>query len=313
MRCDRIQRAWPLLAIFAAGCVTQPQPPAPLPAPEAAKNSCGTAPTFAEGGERATLWVRKSAEFRAATESTYRAALGALEKGLADPAWNAEPTQTGDVSNFLPAIVMDIDETVLDNSEPQAEMLIDGTCFEEFPAVWDAWVAKRSAPAVPGAAEFIRAARAMRDSRGRAVRIFFVTNRECVRRAGNDDACPQQDDTADNLRSLGINARSLYDDLMLKGERPEWESEKLSRRRAIARDHRIVLNIGDDLADFLPDVRRATPIAREHARCAVDSRWGRQWFVLPNPMYGSWLVALGQDFRSALEAEPQIRQDCQDH
>ena len=78
------------------------------------------------------------------------------------------------------------------------------------------------------------------------------------------------------------------------------------------RDHRIVLNIGDDLADFLPDVRRATPLAREQARCAADSRWGRQWFLLPNPMYGSWLVALGQDFGSALEAEPQVKQDCQD-
>ena len=311
MRCDRFRRAWPLLAILAAGCATQPEPPASLPAPAATENGCGTAPTFADGGERATLWVRTSAEFRAASESTYRAALGALEKGLADPAWTAEPTQTGDVSDFLPAVVMDIDETVLDNSEPQAEMLIDGTCFEEFPAVWDAWVAKRSAPAVPGAAEFIRAARAMRDSGGRAVRIFFVTNRECVRRAGNDDACPQQEDTADNLRSLGINARSLYDDLMLKGERPEWESEKLSRRQAIARDHRIVLNIGDDLADFLPDVRRATPLAREQARCAADSRWGRQWFVLPNPMYGSWLVALGPDFGSALTAEPQGQAVCE--
>ena len=92
---------------------------------------------------------------------------------------------------------------------------------------------------------------------------------------------------------------------MLKGERPEWESEKLSRRRAIARDHRIVLNIGDDLADFLPDVRRATPLAREQARCAADSRWGRQWFVLPNPMYGSWLVALGQDFDRPSRPNPR--------
>ena len=311
MRCDRFQRAWPLLAILATSCATQPQPTASLPAPAAPENRCGTALTFAAGGERATLWVRRSAEFRAASESTYRAALAALEKGLADPTWTAEPTQTGDVSGFLPAIVMDIDETVLDNSEPQAEMLIDGTCFEEFAAVWDAWVAKRSAPAVPGAAEFIRAARAMRDFRGRVVRIFFVTNRECVRRAFNSDACPQQEDTADNLRSLGINAPLLYDDIMLKGERPEWESEKLSRRQAIARDHRIVLNIGDDLADFLPDVRRATPLARELARCAADSRWGRQWFLLPNPMYGSWLVALGPDFASALTAEAVEQTACE--
>jgi len=304
--------AWLIFAVLCTGCATQPKLPEPAPAPAPGRNGCGTAQTFAEGGERATLWVRTSAEFRAASEATYRAALAALEKGLADPAWTAEPTQADELSALPPAVVMDIDETVLDNSEPQARMLLDGTCFEQFPVVWDAWVANRSAPAVPGAAEFIRAARAMKDSRGRPVRVFFITNRECVSRAGSKDACPQHADSAANLRLLGLDAPSLDEDLMLKGERPEWESEKLSRRRVVARGHRIVLNIGDDLADFLPDVRRATPLARERARCAAEARWGRQWFVLPNPMYGSWLVALGPDFEPALAAEPQVKQGCQD-
>ncbi len=175
--------------------------------------------------------------------------------GLADPAWTAEPSQAGDLSALPPAVVMDIDETVLDNSEPQAEMMLKGTCFDEFPATWDAWLAKRSAPAVPGAAEFIRAARSMKDPSGRPVRVFFITNRECARRAGNESACPQQDDTAANLAALGLGSPTLADDLMLKGEQPEWESEKLARREAVAAGHRIVLNVGDDLADFLPDVQ----------------------------------------------------------
>ena len=98
---------------------------------------------------------------------------------------------------------------------------------------------------------------------------------------------------------------------MMKGERTDWDSEKLARRRCDRADFRIVLNIGDDLADFLPDVRRATPLAREQARCAADSRWGRQWFLLPNPMYGSWLVALGPDFTSALTAEPVEQTACE--
>ena len=98
MRRNRPQRAWPLLALLAAGCATQPQPPASPPSPAAAGDNCEAAPTFAAGGERATLWVRRSAEFRAASESTYRAALAALEKGLADTAWTAEPTQAGDMS-----------------------------------------------------------------------------------------------------------------------------------------------------------------------------------------------------------------------
>ena len=191
-------------------------------------------------------------------------------------------------------------------------MLLDGICLEEFPAAWDAWVAERSAPAVPGAAEFIRAARAMTDSSG-AGRPRFLSSpiANATRREGDDSACPQEDDTLANLRSLGLDSPTLAEDLMLKGERDRTgPARNSSRRRVIAPDFRIVLNIGDDLADFLPDVRRATPLAREQARCAADSRWGRQWFLLPNPMYGSWLVALGPDFESALAAEPQVKQDC---
>jgi len=297
------------LCIFAvavaAGCVTQPPP-----APDAARSRCGTAPIFAEGAERSTLWIRHSAEFRAASETIYRAAEAALAQGLADPGRSAEPAQTGDFSLLPPAVVMDIDETVLDNAAVQVRMLLDETCFAEFAAVWDAWVAERAAPAVPGAAEFVRAARKMTDARGRPVRIFFITNRECSRRAGDDSACPQQDDTAANLRALGLDAAALADDLMLKGERPDWAGEKLSRRVEVAKSYRIVLNVGDDLADFLPGVRRQGVPERERARCAHDARWGRQWFMIPNPMYGSWLVALGPDAGAALAAAPPVLQDC---
>lgn len=296
-----------LAVAVAAGCVTQPPP---ATSPDAARSRCGAAPIFAEGAERSTLWIRHSAEFRAASETIYRAAEAALAQGLADPGWSAEPAQTGDFSLLPPAVVMDIDETVLDNSAPQARMLLDETCFAEFAAVWDAWVAQRAAPAVPGAAEFIRAARGMKDARGRPVRIFFITNRECSRRANDNSACPQQDDTAANLRTLGLDAPALADDLMLKGERPDWVGEKLSRRVEVAKSYRIMLNVGDDLADFLPGVRRQGVPERERARCAHDARWGRQWFMIPNPMYGSWLVALGSSAEAALAAAPPVLQDC---
>jgi acid phosphatase len=276
----------------------------------AAPGRCGDAPAFAAGGERATLWARNSSEYRAVSEGIYVAAREALAAGLADGTWTAEPSQAGDVAALPPAVVMDIDETVLDNSGPQAELMVNGTCFAGVPATWDAWLAKRSAPAVPGAAEFIRAARAMTDPSGRPVRVFFITNRECAPRAGSAASCPQQDDTLANLESLGLGAPTLTDDLMLKGERPEWESEKLVRRQAVAGGYRIVLNVGDDLADFLPDVRHATVAGRDAARCAREDWWGRRWFLLPNPMYGSWLVAHGQDLDAARAAEPAVFGDC---
>ncbi|MEX2149086.1 MAG: HAD family acid phosphatase [Steroidobacteraceae bacterium] len=304
-----ITRGLTLLGALAlAACALAP--PQPTPQVAAAAGRCGPAPAFAAGGERATLWLRHSAEFRAASETLYRAAEAALRAGLADPAWTAEPAQMGDMSKLPPAVVMDIDETVLDNSAPQARMILEETCFEEFEAVWDAWVAERAAPAVPGAAAFIRAARAMNDPEGRPVRLFFVTNRECTARPGNDSACPQQDDTAANLERLGLGAPALADDLMIKGERADWVSEKLSRRLEIAKSHRIVLNVGDDFGDFLPDVRRQTAAERERARCVHRERWGRQWFMIPNPMYGSWLVTLGPDPAVALAADPPVAANC---
>ncbi len=267
---------------------------------QAAEPGCGADRPFAEGGERATLWIRTSAEFRSSAEGIYRSALQGLQRGLADADWSAEPTQTGDFSRLPPAVVMDIDETVLDNGAPQARMLLKGSCPGEFDALWDAWLAERAAPAVPGAAAFIRAARELKDSLGRRVRVFLITNRECHARAGVVSACPQQDDTLANLRALGLDAATLDDDLMLKNERPEWVSEKLPRRQRVAREYRIVINVGDDLADFIPEVRSQSLAERELSRCRHHDWWGARWFMIPNPMYGSWQRVLGPDPDAAL-------------
>jgi acid phosphatase len=287
-----------VMAVAAAGCASQPREAA-VPA-----SRCSPARPFAEGGERATLWVRHSAEFRVASEIIYRAAAVALAENLVDPAVSAEPTQRQDFSDLPPAVVMDIDDTVLDNSAPQARMILQFTCPAEFDAAWDEWVAQRAAPAVPGAADFIRAARAMKDTAGRPVRVFLITNRECSARAGSQAACPQQEDTLANLRSLGLDAPTLAEDLMLKGERAEWPSEKESRRQEVARAYRIVLNVGDDFGDFLPGVRRQSVVERERARCAHRDWWGTRWFLVPNPMYGSWQAALGPDLEAALALPP---------
>jgi 5'-nucleotidase (lipoprotein e(P4) family) len=294
------------IAALAAACASAPgQPVAKAKAPP-----CPSGPTFASGADRATLWVRNSSEFRASTETIYRAALGSLKQALDDPSWTAEPSQSGDLSTLAPVVVMDVDETVLDNSGYEARLLLQGTCYEAFPATWDAWIAERNAPAVSGVVEFIQSARALKDPEGRAVRVFFVTNRECEKRPGNANPCPQKADTAANLRVLGLGTDSLDDELLVRGERPEWDGEKLSRRQDIARTHRIVLNIGDDLADFLPEVRRQSVAERDLARCARDAFWGRRWFLLPNPIYGSWLVASGPDLTEALAAEPGVLQTC---
>lgn len=295
-----------LVAALAAACAGAPA----KPASDAKASPCPSGPTFASGADRATLWMRNASEYRASASTIYRAALESLKRGLADPAWTAEPSQTGDVSALPPAVVMDLDETVLDNSGYEARLLLQGTCFEAFPATWDAWVAERGAPAVPGAVEFVKAARALTDPAGRPVRVYFITNRECGKRPGSDDACPQKADTAANLAALGLATANLDEELMLRGEQPGWEGEKLPRRASVAGSHRVLLNIGDDLADFVPDVRRQSVADRDRARCARDDWWGTRWFLLPNPVYGSWLVATGGDLTQALAAEPSVFQAC---
>ena len=293
-----------IVAVLAAACATLPDHSA------AAKPSpCPSGPTFASGADRATLWMRNSSEYRAMAETTFRAALVSLKEGLADPSWTAEPSQSGDFSVLPPAVVMDIDESVLDNSESEVRLLLQGTCFEAFPASWDAWVAERKAPAVPGAVEFIQSARMLKDPAGRAVRVFFVTNRECgsapratlpVRRKWTRRrTC---------VRSASARMRSRTNFWSAASARTG--GEKLSRRQEIARGYRIVLNIGDDLADFLPEVRRQSVALRDLARCARDDFWGRRWFMLPNPVYGSWLVATGPDLTKSLAAEPDVLQTC---
>lgn len=293
-----------LAGAMAAACANAP----PKSATEAKASPCPNGPTFNSGADRAALWVRNSSEYRATTETIYRGALEALKRGLADPAWTAEPSQAGDLSALPPAVVMDVDETVLDNAESEVQLLLQGTCFEAFPESWDAWVAERRAPAVPGAVEFVKAARALADPAGRPVRVFFITNRECGKRPGSDDACPQEADTAANLAALGLPTAD--DELLVRGERPGWDGEKLSRRAQVAAANRIVLNVGDDLADFLPDVRRERVAERDRARCAYDGWWGTRWFALPNPVYGSWLVANGNDLTRALAADPAVFQAC---
>ena len=79
-------------------------------------------------------------------------------------------------------------------------------------------------------------------------------------------------------------------DAAITRERPEWASDKTTRREHVAKEFRVLLLVGDDLGDFLPS--RGT-VAERDARVAPYAEWwGTKWIALPNPMYGSWMSAL---------------------
>ncbi len=269
-----------LLALLAAlACATAPARDAPPPA-------VAEHPLL-----QSTLWVQTSAEYRALAEQTFASAEAAMERALADSGWTAALEQTGDYAALPPAVIVDVDETMIDNSPFESRLILSGESFD--PAAYTAWIDEAAAPAVPGALEFARAAEA------RGVTIFYVTNR---------DAPGQAEGTRRNLERLGFPMPADRDVLLLRGERPEWTSDKSSRRAHVAANHRVLLLIGDDFNDFvlarLP-LEERDALVRRHA-----DRWGESWFVLPNPMYGSWEAAAvgpGEDLSDDDELDRKLQ------
>jgi acid phosphatase len=86
---------------------------------------------------------------------------------------------------------------------------------------------------------------------------------------------------------------------LTRGERPDWNSDKESRRRLIAQNYRVIMLVGDDLSDFISEYR--TPPLTRISEAAKYGHWGSKWFMLPNPMYGSWETSL-YDFDAKLNA-----------
>lgn len=103
------------------------------------------------------LWMQTSAEYQAVTRQTYAAGKAALEKALADPRWTAAleqvPDITGNYDKYPPAVILDLDETVLDNSPIQARNVVKQQGFTD--AAWQAWVKEQKAGVIAGAHEFL--------------------------------------------------------------------------------------------------------------------------------------------------------------
>jgi acid phosphatase len=229
-------------------------------------------------GLNATAWVLTSAEYRASALQAWRSARLSLERALKDKRWTAALEQSGGARRLPPAIIADIDETVLDNSPAQARFLLEGN-GRYSPQQWEQWTAESRAEPVPGAREFLAGAAS------RGVTVFYISNRgpkeaEATRRNLLEKGFPFRETTAGDLG----------DALLLRGERPEWDSDKSSRRAAVAARYRVVMLCGDDLNDFFP--ARLKPEERREKARAYDAWWGERWIILPNPMYGSWEDAL---------------------
>ena len=128
--------------------------------------------------------------------------------------------------------------------------------------------------------------------RDKNVRVIFISNRESRKGEAPGLGYSQEAGTIKNLAKVGV-AGVLPEDILLLGEEDGWTSEKRSRREYISKKYRIVMLFGDDLGDFLADVKsNITPQERDRLVSENKNNWGKKWFMLPNPIYGSWINIL---------------------
>jgi len=227
----------------------------------------------------AELWMQRSVEYKANSLAVYALGKIQLDKALADKSWTAVTEQTGNYQDLPPAVVLDLDETAMDNSAYQAGLVTTNGEFS--PKTWDAWVKAEKATAVPGAVEFTQYA----ESKG--VKVFYVTNR-------NAD---QEEPTRRNAQALGFPMGGNVDTFLMSKEKPDWGSAKGTRRAYIAKDYRIVLLFGDNFGDF-SDAYNGGEADRLKAFEAAKEHFGRDWLMLANPGYGSFESApFGHNFK----------------
>lgn len=223
----------------------------------------------------ATLWYQRGLERDLVYRTVYRAAAQRLDAALADPTWDALPKsdRVVDARGLAPAIIVDVDETVLDNSPSQARLIRAGKDFE--PTGWDEWVAERKAKPLAGAVEFLN------DAAKRGVTVFYITNRKA----------PAAQATYENLRDAGFPiadaSQMLGAGTVVEGCTTASTSDKSCRRQLVGRTHRVLMQFGDQTGDFV-----AAPSNTQDARTAAFAPYadwiGERWFFLPNPTYGTW-------------------------
>jgi len=231
-----------------AGCAVAP---APVVTPPPATVTTTPAPEMSA----ALHWVRDSAEYRAILHQTFRAAtarIGELAQGHQPFTW---------------AVAIDGDDTILDNSTYWKEREAQGLGFDR--SSWYAWVARKAAPALPGSVEFLEAVR------GLGGKIVVVTNRDAVLCLATEDNLTAQRVPFDAVLCRPANGPS--------DKEPRWRAVEQGSAAKYLPPLDILLWVGDSIGDFpgaTQDLRDASP--------AYFERFGDRWFMLPNPVYGSW-------------------------
>jgi 5'-nucleotidase (lipoprotein e(P4) family) len=212
------------------------------------------------------LWVQTSAEYRELCYQAYNAAAMEVDRAIARHKTGDKPL----------AIVLDCDETVLDNSAAQGGYLDTDNAYSD--KTWDTWVTQARAEAMPGAAEYLQGVAK------KGVEIFYVTNRA---------AATEYEGTAKNLKKLHFPMVDTKH-LLLKTD----SGNKQIRFDQIAKNYDVAVYMGDNAGDlpigtYHKSMEERNAIVDQH-----KAEFGTRFIVFPNPEYGDWEGSLAKNYWS---------------
>ncbi|MBE1160184.1 5'-nucleotidase, lipoprotein e(P4) family [Dyella acidiphila] len=266
-----------LSTLLLGACASQ-APHSPSPTAAAAPAQATAAPVPADDNLNAVAWSQTAIEHDLIYLETYRSAQSQLLTALRDKHWDALPAddRIAPYKGLKPAVVLDIDETVLDNSPYQARLIRSGGEYNE--ADWAKWCKEGTARALPGVVEFTQFAAK------HGVAVIYISNR----------AQDLDQVTLSNLRAVGLPVSGpdafLGLGTVLRGC-DQVGTEKNCRRQLVSKHYRVLMQFGDQLGDFV-SVLSNTDGGRAQVMAPYTKWIGSRWFVLPNPTYGSWEPAL---------------------
>ena len=172
------------------------------------------------------------------------------------------------------AVVLDLDETVINNYGSSIEDLVtrEGYTKEKFTN----WALKEEATIIAGADNFLHKAEEL------GVEVFYVTNRY-----------PEDlQATINNLEKLGLPSAD-EDHVLIKTD----SSNKTERVEKVSETHNIAMFVGDNLGDFPSDFYKKSNAERQQIVADNEDKFGTEYIILPNASYGDWDSAtFGYDY-----------------
>jgi len=202
------------------------------------------------------LWHQTAAEYHALCYQAYNLATLRLNEDIAKNQKHPK------------AIVVDVDETVLNNSAYNAREILG---LASYPQGFYDWISEAKGSVIPGALDFLRYA----DDEG--YEIFYITNRNIRGEEG----------TIQNLLKFDFPQADTAHVLCKEGN-----NSKQNRREMVAENYEIVLLIGDNLIDFSEVFKNRSVAERFEMAENYKAEFGKKFIMLPNAMHGEWLKAL---------------------